>query len=629
MNAEEQIEEEREDYFPPVTDLLPGRIGCAAIVTILLLLCFVGAALTLGWRALSQDKLVIDAPVGVVKDGQVMFSGTGEPGAEIELFVRGLSEGTTTVDEVGRWSLSSGYGAPGDYDAEVRYLLGNEEDNSDSVTFTISNFFDADADPTVVANQAGVSADDNSLIQVPFSWSGVGHPGAQVRLLSGGRQIAETDVGPDGIWSFDQNVELAAGSNTLRTLMIWNNRTLLRELRPVSVELPTIGADNQLYSLDLDVVEGAGTSLVPVSVSGQAQPGNDVAIFVDGIQVAIVQAGSAGTWRYSGYLPAGSRTITARVLNSLGDVELVSSDAGIDIGSVTDELSGPEGEDGLLRILFNAPASGDGEGGSGAGGTLASSPAVELIVDASWSMTFPLDSSEEDDRLTVDDPDSRIQIAKAAIDTFIEESLPVGSPVAVRAFGNIEGDLSCRTDLMLELGPVTRDRLQEIIQDIEPQVNANTAIAAALSQVTNDLADTERERVVVLLTDGQETCDGDPGAEIEKLVEQGIETQVNIIGFAITDDALKAQFEEWAALGNGRYIDALDGETLTVALRETLTEIYRVINAADEIVASGVVGGPPIILPPGAYTVQFSSDAGISYDNVVITPGSVIELVRN
>ena len=368
MNAEEQIEE-REDYFPPVTDLLPGRVGCAVIVTILLLLCLGGAALTLGWRALTQDKLVIDAPVGVVKDGQVMFSGTGEPGAEIELFVRGLSEGTTRIDEVGRWSLSSGYGAPGDYDAVVRYLVGNEEDNSDLVTFTISNFLNADGDPVVDLNRARVSGDDSSLIRVPFSWTGVGHPGAQIRLLSGGRQIAETDVGSDGTWAFDQNVELGAGSNTIRTLMIWNNRTLLRESQPFSVELPTIGADNQLYSLGLDVVEGAGNSLVPVTVTGQAQPGNDVAIFVDGIQVAIVKAGPDGTWRYSGYLPAGPRTITARVLNSLGDVELVSADAGIDIGSVTDELSGPEGEDGLLRILFNAPAGADGDSGSGDGDT--------------------------------------------------------------------------------------------------------------------------------------------------------------------------------------------------------------------------------------------------------------------
>ncbi|MEM9172703.1 MAG: VWA domain-containing protein, partial [Pseudomonadota bacterium] len=94
----------------------------------------------------------------------------------------------------------------------------------------------------------------------------------------------------------------------------------------------------------------------------------------------------------------------------------------------------------------------------------------------------------------------------------------------------------------------------------------NTALAASLAEVRNDLAQTDRERVVVLLTDGQETCGRDPGIVIETLAAEGTEVQVNIIGFAIQDDNLKAQFEEWAATGNGRYFDATDAEKLGDAL---------------------------------------------------------------
>ncbi|MEM7801783.1 MAG: VWA domain-containing protein, partial [Chloroflexota bacterium] len=374
-------------------------------------------------------------------------------------------------------------------------------------------------------------------------------------------------------------------------------------------------------------------------------PGNDVLLFIDDIEVGSARAGDSGEWNFTGFVPAGQRIIRAVVVNTLGQPELESGSVGFNIGQVTAdlEIDSDSAENGFLRILFTDPtglivsdSGGESEteddssdDGLNVDISLQGSPAVALILDASWSMTLPLDSDEEDDRLAVDDPDSRIQIAKSAINSFIENNLPEGSPVAVRAFGNIEGDLSCRTDLMLPLQPVTKDTLRQIIDEIEPQFNANTALAASLAASADDLSDTDREKVIVLLTDGAETCEGDPAAEIEALVADGVDLRVNIIGFAISDPALKAQFETWAALGNGQFIDAQDAESLSVALRETLTVVYRVIDDSGSIVASGVVGGLPIELEPGSYTVQLDSTAGSSLENVIITPGGIVELVSS
>lgn len=42
----------------------------------------------------------------------------------------------------------------------------------------------------------------------------------------------------------------------------------------------------------------------------------------------------------------------------------------------------------------------------------------------------------------------------------------------------------------------------------------STAIASALGSVGGDLAEVTGPRIVVLITDGQETCQGDPAAAV-------------------------------------------------------------------------------------------------------------------
>lgn len=57
---------------------------------------------------------------------------------------------------------------------------------------------------------------------------------------------------------------------------------------------------------------------------------------------------------------------------------------------------------------------------------------------------------------------------------------------------------------------------------------AKTPIARSLELVVQDLATVSGERIVVLITDGEETCDGDPAAVIEALQTSGIDARVNI-----------------------------------------------------------------------------------------------------
>jgi hypothetical protein len=164
------------------------------------------------------------------------------------------------------------------------------------------------------------------------------------------------------------------------------------------------------------------------------------------------------------------------------------------------------------------------------------------------------------------------------------------------------------------------------IQAIEPVNLVKTPIGASLEQVANDLAGVGGPKIVVLVTDGEETCGGDPGAAIQSLIDQGIDVQVNIVGFALDDDALRAQFADWARIGNGTYFDATNAAELDDAIAKAVQAPVRVLDADGNVVASGIVGGEPIDLPPGTYTIVVLTNPEQRFENIVIEPGGSMEL---
>ncbi|HVS66034.1 MAG TPA: VWA domain-containing protein [Thermoanaerobaculia bacterium] len=224
-----------------------------------------------------------------------------------------------------------------------------------------------------------------------------------------------------------------------------------------------------------------------------------------------------------------------------------------------------------------------------ANGSASAVGAVEIVLDASGSMLQRLDGTR------------RIELARDALLDLTGQTLPDGVPFALRVFGHREAD-SCRTDLEIPLAPLDRDRAAATIRSIEAKNLAKTPIADSLSRARQDLAGASGPLLIVLVTDGEETCGGDPAAAIGELAQAGIDVRVNIVGFAIDELMLEEEFERWARLGGGRYLDAADGEALQEAMRSALRSSFEVLSG-DEVVASGTVGGDVVELAPGQYRV--------------------------
>lgn len=232
---------------------------------------------------------------------------------------------------------------------------------------------------------------------------------------------------------------------------------------------------------------------------------------------------------------------------------------------------------------------------------LAADDAVEIILDASGSMLQRRDGRR------------RIEIARDALLRLTGDAIPAGTPFALRVFGHREAN-ACRTDLEVPLAPLDVNAVDTYIAGLQARNLAKTPIAESLALVRQDLSGATGKRVVILLTDGEETCGGDPAAAIAALLGADIDVRVNIVGFAIDDEDLKAQFRYWADLGGGSYHDATSAEALQHSLLRALQTPYEVTTPAGDIVATGTTGDSGVELAPGDYLVRTRGSPSLQAD---------------
>jgi 6-phosphogluconolactonase (cycloisomerase 2 family) len=164
---------------------------------------------------------------------------------------------------------------------------------------------------------------------------------------------------------------------------------------------------------------------------------------------------------------------------------------------------------GALRVLFGAP--------------IAASPAplqVALILDASNSMWGQIEGKR------------KIDLAKKALTSLIQD-LPSNSQVALRVYGHRQPKelKDCQdSTLLVPVGPLNKTRLIEQVQAITPR--GMTPLAYSLKQVLNDLGNAPGEKLVILVSDGKESCGGDPVAAVNALRAQGVDMTLEVPGGA-------------------------------------------------------------------------------------------------
>jgi Ca-activated chloride channel family protein len=212
---------------------------------------------------------------------------------------------------------------------------------------------------------------------------------------------------------------------------------------------------------------------------------------------------------------------------------------------------------------------------------------VELILDASGSMWNKL----ADGRY-------RIAAAKEALTELI--SVLPETPdlhVGLRVYGSqvhYSEPGSCEdTKLFVPMQGVDRPRLLSTVQ--RAKAVGSTPIAKSLDLAAQDLKG-EGKKLVVLVTDGEESCGGDVAAAVERLRAAGVEAEIRIVGIGLNPDAV-ARFGKLAQIVN---VD--DAKSLAKALQDATREAAAPAPAKEHGVTVRVsLLGKPVA---GA-TVQF------------------------
>jgi OOP family OmpA-OmpF porin len=128
---------------------------------------------------------------------------------------------------------------------------------------------------------------------------------------------------------------------------------------------------------------------------------------------------------------------------------------------------------------------------------------------------------------------------------------------------------SCKSQVLVP----PSNNTDKIIQEIE-HINAygKTPLANALS-LTNDVVKNMDKKMIILLSDGQETCGGNPFVEAEKLYKKyGIKVNLQVIGYAV-DQATREELQKISRIGkNWSYYDAKDINSLNRAIDTILTQ---------------------------------------------------------
>ena len=266
-----------------------------------------------------------------------------------------------------------------------------------------------------------------------------------------------------------------------------------------------------------------------------------------------------------------------------------------------------------ITVLPGATETGDLIVGSLVAAGYGESTSVEVILDASGSM---LQDQEGEDR---------IDIAKETLLATMTEGIAPGTPFALRVFGHLEED-SCESELMIPLSPLDPKGMAPIVSEIEAINLAKTPIADSLKMVATDLADATGDKMVVVITDGEETCEGNPAQVIREMRQENPDVRVSIVGYSIADEEIRSDFESWAAIGGGRYFDAPEKIKLQGAFQQAFAIPY-VVYSGERAIASGVTGKSVTTLPVGEYSVAFRFNGQDQVKPVTVTAGGSTSLV--
>ncbi len=201
-------------------------------------------------------------------------------------------------------------------------------------------------------------------------------------------------------------------------------------------------------------------------------------------------------------------------------------------------------------------------------------PEAVFILDASGSMQEPAGSQ------------TKIIAAQSVLAQVIP-SIDPEVKVGLAAYGHRRSQDCTDIEILVPPGSDDRPAILARVQAMQPK--GMTPISEAILQVAESLPKTEAETTIVLVSDGKETCGGDPCAVVRQLKARGIRFVMHVVGFDVSDEE-KEQLACIAEAGGGRYFGAADADALLAALQSVNEELSQKVEAAKTQIVKQATG---------------------------------------
>jgi Mg-chelatase subunit ChlD len=200
---------------------------------------------------------------------------------------------------------------------------------------------------------------------------------------------------------------------------------------------------------------------------------------------------------------------------------------------------------------------------------------LAIVLDCSGSM-----------REKTKEGDTKMDVAKRVVTELIEK-IPDGLNVTFvvyghEAFGSADDPRNCKAVKIARplsvLDAAGKAELGRMISEIKP--TGATPIALSLKTAGEELAKNKAFCGLVLITDGLETCKGDPEAEAATLAKNlKLSYGVNVVGFDVKESESES-LKEIATAGNGKYYNANSTEELQESIGTISKELDKAAKPA-------------------------------------------------
>lgn len=244
---------------------------------------------------------------------------------------------------------------------------------------------------------------------------------------------------------------------------------------------------------------------------------------------------------------------------------------------------------------------------------------VEVILDASGSMAGKVEGRR------------KMDIAKEVVEGIISEVFGEEREdlaFALRIYGHrsSKAKKDCQdSTLEYPFNKLDRGRLKNILSQVKPL--GYTPIAYSLTQAAKDFPqDRNLRRIIILLTDGIESCEDSPCQAAQRLMQAGAFTSIHVIGFGITPESMSL-LECITQASGGMLIGAQNASELKKAFEQTVSEAVNAGFRARVTVNGNPTSEATIMLyPSGANVPVRMRSADLAGEQVIYAPPGIYDL---